>query len=298
MLFALALLLSTDSAVVRRVQTAPAESLQVTIVGSGEPIVLVPGLAGNAFAFRKIIPSLAERGLQVVVIEPLGVGHSSRPCKANYSYTSQADRIAAVMDTLGLPRALVVAHAGAVSMALRLAVRRPDLVSQLLIIDGGPDEEVATGGIRKAVKFGFFIKLFAGRGKIKSEVRKAMVSSSSDTTWITTEVVDSYTAGPAGDVGAVLRTLKGMAKSVEPDSVRRHLSEISVPVRLLLGTGPHDSGVSHGKVLVMQGRIPNFAVDSVPGAGLHIHEEQPQAVVGEILGMLGRERGKAGRLDG
>lgn len=288
MLLALALLISTDSAQVRMVQTAPSESLRVTIVGTGQPIVLVPGLAGNAYAFRKIIPSLTEHGLQIVVIEPLGVGYSSRPSKANYSIASQADRIAAVMDSLQLPPTLVVAHSVAVSMALRLAVQHPDRVTQILAIDGGPDETLATNSMRKAVKLGFFIKIFAGRGRIKSEVRKSMVSSSTDTTWITPEVVDSYTAGPAGDVGAVLRALKGMVNSVEPDSVRPHLREITVPVRLLVGTGPHDSGVSQGKMLVMKGRLPDFAIDSVPGVGLHIHEEKPDAVVQEILRMLGK----------
>jgi pimeloyl-ACP methyl ester carboxylesterase len=294
MLFALSLLLALDSALVRTVKTAPAESLRVTISGTGKPVVIVPGLAGNAFAFRKVIPSLVQDGLQVIVIEPLGVGHSSRPSKANYSLTSQADRIAAVMDSLQLPPSLVVAHSMAVSMAFRMAVRRPDRVAQILAIDGGPDEKLATSGIRKAVKFGFFIKLFSGRGRIRSEVRKMLVTSSTDTTWITPAVIDGYTEGAAGDIGAVLRVLKGMANAVEPDSITPRLAEITVPVRLLIGTGPHDSGVSPGKVRAMQSRIPHFAIDSVPNVGLHIHEEKPDAVVNEVLMMSGREERAGG----
>ena len=292
MLFALSLLLALDSAVVRTVKTAPAESLRVTISGTGKPVVIVPGLSGSAFAYRKVIPSMAKQGLQVIVIEPLGVGQSSRPSKANYSLTSQADRIAAVMDSLQLPPTLIVAHSVAVSMALRMAVRRPDRVAQILAVDGGPDEKLATAGVKKAVKFGFLLKLFAGRGRIRSEVRKAMVSSSVDTTWITPEVIDGYTEGAAGDIGAVLRVLKGMANAVEPDSITPHLGEITVPVRLLIGTGPHDSGVSPGKVRVMQSRIPNFAIDSVPNCGLNIHEEKPDALVNAVLKMMGRRDGE------
>ena len=146
MLLAIALLFSLDSAVVRTVKTAPAESLHVTIVGDGEAVVLVPGLAGNAFAYRKVIPQLTAQGVQVVVIEPLGVGNSSRPSDANYSLTSQADRIAAVMDSLGLPKSLIVAHAMGVPMAFRLAIRHPDRVAQILAIDGGPDERRTQGG--------------------------------------------------------------------------------------------------------------------------------------------------------
>ena len=78
MLLALSLLVALDSAVVRTVTTAPAESLRVTITGTGTPVVIIPGLSGRAFAFRKVIPPLAENGLQLIVIEPLGTGNSSR----------------------------------------------------------------------------------------------------------------------------------------------------------------------------------------------------------------------------
>ena len=81
MLLALSLLVALDSAVVRTVTTAPAESLRVTITGTGTPVVIIPGLSGRAFAFRKVIPPLAENGLQLIVIEPLGTGNSSRPAR-------------------------------------------------------------------------------------------------------------------------------------------------------------------------------------------------------------------------
>jgi pimeloyl-ACP methyl ester carboxylesterase len=292
MLLALSLLVALDSAVVRTVTTAPAESLRVTISGTGTPVVIVPGLSGSAFAFRKVIPPLAQDGLQVIVIELLGVGGSSRPSKADYSMTSQADRLAAVMDSLHLPPSLVVAHSVSVSMAFRMAVRRPDRVSQILAIDGGPDEKLATAGVKKAVKFGFLLKIFAGRGKIKSEVHKALVSSSTDTTWITREVIEGYTQGGSGDIGAVLRVLKGMVNAVEPDSITNHLQDIKAPVTLLLPTGPHDSGVNPHKVKAMEERIPHFAIDTVPNCGLHVHEERPDVVVATVLKLVKAGQGQ------
>ena len=48
----------------------------------------------------------------------------SRPPEADYSLTAQADRIAVVLDVLGLEPAVVVAHAVGASMALRLAYRQ------------------------------------------------------------------------------------------------------------------------------------------------------------------------------
>ncbi|HXG44086.1 MAG TPA: alpha/beta hydrolase [Gemmatimonadales bacterium] len=281
----------TGSVAVRQIAVAPAETLRVTLSGTGRPVVLVTGLIGSAYNYRQVVPALHRHGLRTVVIEPLGVGYSSRPGKADYSYTAQGDRIGAVLDTLGLHRVPIVAHAGSASMVLRLAVRRPELVDRILLIQGIPDEVTATSAIKKAVKFRFLIKLFAGRGRIKKEVRQGFVEASGDTTWITPEVIDSYTAGPAGDIGAVFRVLTGMTRAVEPDSITNNLWRIQVPVRLLYGDA-RAQGVPRSKpIALMQQRLPHFQVDTVHGAGVHLHEERPDAVVASILDWLGEPTG-------
>jgi pimeloyl-ACP methyl ester carboxylesterase len=277
-----------DTATGLSIVLAPAESLHVTLAGpaTGRAVVIIPGMASPAYAFRKVIPPLAADGIRVVVVEPLGVGASSRPDGADYSMTAQAARIAAVMDTLGIGRAAIVAHAVSVSIALRMAVHHPEHVDRMLLIDGGPYESLATSGIKKALRFSLVLKLFAGRGRIRKEVRNGLIASSGDTTWITPEVVEAYSAGPAGDISAVLRTLKGMSRAVEPDSISNELHLITVPVRLLLGGAPHDGGVGDRRLTQMMQRIPDVQADSVAGAGLHIHEEQPQVVIRAVLALL------------
>src|SRR2546425_12363974 len=91
-----------------RVVLSPAESLQVTVAGAaaGKPVVLVPGLFGSAFTYRNVIPRLTAAGYRAIVIEPLGVGGSGRPERADYSLTAQADRLAATLDRLGGARAI------------------------------------------------------------------------------------------------------------------------------------------------------------------------------------------------
>src|SRR2546430_15964758 len=103
------------------VPVAPAESLSVEATGRGDPVVLIPGLFGSAFGVRKLVPLLVDAGYRTIVIEPLGVGASGRPEKANYSLTAQAARIAAVLDTLHVSSALVLAH----PIGGRPAVRPP-----------------------------------------------------------------------------------------------------------------------------------------------------------------------------
>src|SRR5437867_2188495 len=135
----LAVVMLADSARAFPVIVAGAESLQVTVAGpdGGTPVVLIPGLFGSAFAYRRVIPPLAAAGDRVIVIEPLGVGSSGRPEHANYSLTAQADRVAAALDALGVTRAVVVAHSTSASIAYRLAYRRGDLVRAIVSLEGG-----------------------------------------------------------------------------------------------------------------------------------------------------------------
>ena len=116
---------SPAAATEHMIPVAPGECLHVEAAGAGTPVVLVPGLLGSAFGFRKLVDPLVAGGYRVVVVEPLGIGSSGKPEAADYSLTAQADRIAAVLGALELDDAIVVAHSVAASMALRLAARHP-----------------------------------------------------------------------------------------------------------------------------------------------------------------------------
>src|SRR2546425_9539346 len=93
----LALLVLADSSQAFSLVLPRAESLQVAVAGAeaGAPGVLIPGLFGSAFAYRKGIPRLTEAGYRVIVIEPLGGGRAGRPQHAHYFPTAQADRVPA-----------------------------------------------------------------------------------------------------------------------------------------------------------------------------------------------------------
>jgi pimeloyl-ACP methyl ester carboxylesterase len=272
----------------RMIMVTPDESLHVTMDGpeSGPAVIIIPGIVSPAFAFRHVLPPLAEAGVRAVVIEPLGVGASSRPGKADYSHTAQAHRIAAVMDSLHLTQAVTMGHAIGASIALRLALARPDLVHRLLLVEEGALESPAVPGVKNALKFAFFIRLFAGRGRVKKELRKGLIASSGDTTWVTDDAIEGYTQGPAGDISAVLRALKGMQNSVEPDSLTPRLGELQIPVRLLVGGAAHQSGIAPGRIRILAEHLHSFSMQTVLGAGMHIHEEQPEVIVRELLALV------------
>ncbi len=276
------LLASPADTSIRDLAVAPGETLRVTAEGAGRPIVLIPGLYGAAYSYRNLIPVLAREGWRVVVIEPLGTGWSGHPGHADYSLTAQADRIAAAMNLLGIQSALVVSQALGTSMALRLALRHPERVRAILSIDGGPAETAATPGLRRAMRFAGLLKLFVGGGTVRRKVRRGMIDNSADSAWVTDDAVRGYTDGAARDVRGAITALRGMASSREPEALRDRLHEIRIPVRLLVGRATHDSGPHPDEVLELEHAVPDFAVDTVSGAGQFVQEERPAAVLNAI----------------
>jgi len=282
----LTLLGPPDTAVVRDIPVGVGEILRTTSVGSGRPVVLIPGLVGAAFGYRKLVGPLAELGFRAVVIEPLGFGWSSHPRRANYSLSAQTTRIAAVLDSLGIANALIVAHSTGTSIALRLAYQRPDLVEGILSIDGGPEETAATPSMRRAMRFGGLLtRALFQPDAFRSEVRRQIVANSSDTTWMTAEVLSGYTAAATADLPGAIDAWQGMAKSVEAESLRSRLTECKVPVRLLVGAVPHQSAIGADEIELLRRQLTDFAMESVPRSGQYIQEEQPGAVL-TALGKL------------
>ena len=282
----LALVMLADSTHAFPLVVSRAESLEVTDAGAGAaagaPVVLIPGLFGSAFAYRKVIPRLTAAGYRAIVIEPLGMGSSGRPEHADYGLTAQADRVAAALDQLGVSGAVVVAHQTSASIAYRLAYRRPDLVRGIVSLEGGPAEAAATPGFRRAMQLAPWIKLFGGMRLVRKKIRKSLIEASGDPSWVSDEVVDGYTAGAARDLDGTLKAYVGMARARERERLQPHLAQIACPVLLLLGGAPHKGGPPPAEVTLLAQSLPAFTADTVPGAGSFLQEEQPGAVVAAV----------------
>jgi pimeloyl-ACP methyl ester carboxylesterase len=264
------------------VPLSAAESLSVESAGSGEPLVLIPGLFGSAFGFRTLVPLLNAAGYRTIVVEPLGIGSSARPEKANYSLAAQADRIAAVLDTLHVRDALIVGHSIGGAEALRLAYRRPDVVKGLVTIEGGPTEATMTPSFKRALRLAPWIKLFGGVKLVRRKVRGLLLASSGDARWVTEDVIDGYTAGASRNLDATLKAYLAMASARESERLASHLAEIRCPVRLLVGTARHDGNVPDREASLLTQTLRSFALDSAPGAGHFVQEEQPATVVSSV----------------
>lgn len=260
------------------VPVAAGESLAVTVAGAGDPIVLIPGLLGSGYAYRTLTPLLNEAGYLTIVIEPLGVGSSTRPRDADYSLYAQTDRLAAVMDSLQVGPAYLLGHAVGSAIALRLAYRRPDLVLGVISLEGGAAETAATPGLRRAMKLAPLIKLL-GVEFLRGKIRGQFLAASGDTSWVSDAVVAGYTAHAARDFGAAIDGYRAMTRSQEPEPLSPRLGDIRCPVYLLLGGVPHEGGPNGAEVALLAEQLPAFATDTIPHVGHFLHEEAPATVV-------------------
>jgi pimeloyl-ACP methyl ester carboxylesterase len=283
-LLALARLASPlDSAVVRDIDVGPGEILRTTSVGRGKTVVLIPGMFGAAFGYRAVTGALAGQGYRCIVVEPLGYGWSSHPKQADYSFTAQTRRVGDALDSLGVHRALVVAQSSGASIALRLGLARPSLVSGILSIDGGPAESPSTPGLRKAFKLGGFVaKLAMNESRLRHDVRREIVRNSGDTTWVTDAVIRQYTAGQTADLHGSIDAFQRMSQSKQPEPLDDALHRFTGPVRLLVGGVEHPAEVPEDQRELLRERLTDFAVDTVPGSGQYINEEQPKVVVDAV----------------
>jgi pimeloyl-ACP methyl ester carboxylesterase len=103
--------------------------------GEGErPIILTHGLLMNRRMFERLGPALAKRGNRVICVDLLGHGRSDQPDDLRlYSMPLFAEQVLALLDHLGLERAVVGGTSLGANVALELAVRHAERVEGLFI---------------------------------------------------------------------------------------------------------------------------------------------------------------------
>jgi pimeloyl-ACP methyl ester carboxylesterase len=109
---------------------------------SSPTLLLLHGFPSSSFMFRNLIPELA-RDYHVVAPDYPGFGFSTAPHPESFSYTFAhlTEIVREFTDQLGLGRyALYIQDYGA-PIGLRLALRRPERVSGLIIQNGNAYEE-------------------------------------------------------------------------------------------------------------------------------------------------------------
>jgi len=102
--------------------------------GSGPPLLLIHGLAGQVHNFAHSLLGRLAHDYRVVVLDRPGSGYSSLPNDALAPLPAQARIISRFCRALGLERPLVVGHSLGGAIALALALDHPEQVGGLALI--------------------------------------------------------------------------------------------------------------------------------------------------------------------
>lgn len=101
--------------------------LYVEDVGSGPPVVLLHGLGGSGYAWRRIVPALAKTN-RVITIDMMGFGRSEKPMHDRYASTDHARVVKAALVALRLRDVTLVGHSlgGLVALLVAIETRHSD----------------------------------------------------------------------------------------------------------------------------------------------------------------------------
>jgi pimeloyl-ACP methyl ester carboxylesterase len=101
--------------------------------GSGVPVILLAGFPQSWYAWRRVMPILAEH-FHVVAIDLPGQGDSDKPVDG-YDTRTAGDRVHALVKALGLTRYHIGAHDIGAWIAYPYVARFPDEVGRLVLLD-------------------------------------------------------------------------------------------------------------------------------------------------------------------
>jgi pimeloyl-ACP methyl ester carboxylesterase len=104
--------------------------------GEGPPVLLLPGWLQTWYAWRGVMPALADAGFHVIVVDFRGMGHSSRPM-SGYDTGQIAQDLSALMQRLGHQRYAVVGHDIGMWVGYALAADHPKAVERVALVEGG-----------------------------------------------------------------------------------------------------------------------------------------------------------------
>ncbi|MYR85980.1 alpha/beta fold hydrolase [Streptomyces sp. SID685] len=264
---------------------------------AGPTVVLLAGFPQTWWAWRTVMPALAER-FHVIAVDLPGQGHSERP-HGSYDTHTVAAHVQAALRALDVPTYWLVAHDVGAWVAFSLALKYEEHLHGVALLDAGIPgitlpESVPLDPERawKTWHFAFHLvpelpeTLLTGRERDYVDWFLRAKTLSPDT--FDGAEVDQYAAAIAAEGGlrASLAYYRDAPRSARENRDALERGRLTVPV---LGISS-----SHGSIPDMAASLGPWAENTtgvvIQGAGHFIPDEQPGAVVQALTAFLDQER--------
>jgi pimeloyl-ACP methyl ester carboxylesterase len=267
--------------------------LHAVIGGEGPPLLLIHGWPQTWYAWRLVMPALAE-DFEVVAVDQRGIGLSDKP-RDGYDIGTLASDLVALMDALGHERFAAYGTDTGMPIAHALAADHPERVERLVVSEAflpgiSPSPPLFVPAILNARLWHLMFNQLPG------EVNEALVrgrenvffgaelAASAGSKQLPAEAVEYYVDTLAADPEALrgsfefYRAIGASALQNEERKNRR----LTMPV---LGMGGEESG---GENAANAMRLVAEDVQSVvlPGAAHWVAEQAPEALLAALTEFL------------
>lgn len=255
-------------------------SLHASHCGHGPPVVLLHGLGASGRYWDAVIEEIPDR--HTIAIDLLGFGRSPKPSDARYGTDCHVDAVAPLVPE----GSYIVAHSAGAIVAIRLAIRFPQLVSGLLLLGLPiyPDERTAREQIRSLGPMATLIIDHTATAEILCATMCALRPLAAVTAATLVRDVPRAVA-----IDGVLHTWASYSRTLQrvviEHDVTKDLDVVRTPMTFVAGTDDHIAPVSLQRMAIAHvGGATEL--HEIAGEDHHIALHQPRLVAAIIQNRL------------
>jgi pimeloyl-ACP methyl ester carboxylesterase len=247
------------------------------------PILLIHGSGASGSSWNPLVPALAERH-HVIRVDLPGCGQS--PPAESYDVPVIADRVARLLDGLGLRSVTVAGHSSGGYVATALAESRPDLVGAIALVSTGPSSgallpQPAVVRALTAPPFGALLWALRFDAMIRKGIGATLARP--------VDVPDDVLADMRGTGYRTFRSvLRRFGAYLDERSMPERLAALDVPVLVVFGAADPRWEPSSAH---QYEAVPGARVEMLPGVGHVPPWEAPEETAGLLLDFAARAVG-------
>jgi pimeloyl-ACP methyl ester carboxylesterase len=262
---------------------------------NGPPILLIHGSAAWSGFWRDVSRHLAGRGWRVIAVDLPPFGYSDHDPGRRYDRIAQARRLSDVIARVAGGKAVVVGHSFGAGPATELALRRPDQVRRLVLVDaalGAFDPPPGKSGLERSTRVwpigeGLTSATITNPYATGALLRSFIARKESAAPWLETIRQPMSRAGTTSAYAAWLPTLFQRDDGAWSRS-RARLRAIRIPVSIIWGDADTVTPPGQGREIARLTRAQHFRLLKQVG---HIpHIEAPREFMAALDEVVAGER--------
>jgi pimeloyl-ACP methyl ester carboxylesterase len=278
----------------------PGLRMHVAEAGDGPPLLLLHGFPQHWWAWRKVIPALAEHH-RVICPDLRGAGWTDAPPDGYTSEQLVAD-VVALVDALKLEKVDILAHDWGGSVAYRVCLAHPERVGRLVALaTPHPYPELRAKALLYLWRvWPMFAIATPGLGPWLLRSGRQRLPR-----WMMTGDTTDPTVFSRADIEIFVSRLRDRARARAGSTLYRaftlgdtkrssrgfyRATRLTTPTLSLYGIvlyGNNDQTRDHPEILDgYQDYTDDFTMEHVPGTGYYLAEERPDVVIARTLEFL------------